>query len=370
MAERPICNPCPSFAAILLLAAGTACGPADRGTPLNGDLSDLLSDTEGHVVHVGRGGSGNELAVFSRVSGARVSPAGRVVVVLDPSPPFLRVFDSSGDLSHALVPRGGGPGEARRPGSFAVSDSLILLAHDGSNLSLFDVSGRFIARHRVDRFVPLGVTRACTDDAWIVYGPSADAMWNAGDKAWLHYVELVDGGKEMRHRPVYSDSTRVERLMFGKRYDLVTTEDHVYVLHGYAEPPQILAWSCRTGETSTIPTVEPEEVSPRRTALQGGGTGTILTLPDTLSQGIGVVDSTLVSAWLIGHADADAAERTEFRAWTGAEWEPTAVTGDYEIRDSQPGVGLVLSSSDSIPEVFLIAEREFSAALAGRTQRQ
>ena len=46
------------------------------------------------------------------------------------------------------------------------------------------------------------------------------------------------------------------------------------------------------------------------------------------------------------------------------KWQRVSVRGDFVIRDSRPGVGILVSTPDPVPHAFLISEHDLLALFA------
>jgi len=87
--------------------------------------------------------------------------SGEFVLILDTSPPWVRVFDRQGRFVRALVPEGDGPGEAKRAFSLAgTGDGGFLLSH-GLSISRLDRDGNVLEVFRDGAVWPRGVVMAC-----------------------------------------------------------------------------------------------------------------------------------------------------------------------------------------------------------------
>jgi hypothetical protein len=111
-------------------------------------------------------------AAIHGVMGARLTPDGARIVVLDRSPPFLKVFARDGSLVAALVERGGGPSEILGAADLVVNDSSALLVEPGF-LGVFPLSGQAGAKLRVP-FRLLALGRDC-DGRLVGYGPQGQS---------------------------------------------------------------------------------------------------------------------------------------------------------------------------------------------------
>lgn len=343
----------PSLAAsAAALAIVAACGNEPRGPAV---VPSLLSDPDRHAVHVGLADPSSPEGALGQVTAARVTEGGRVVV-LDFVPPFVKVFERDGRLRAAFLRAGDGPGEARRPAAVAVSgDSLLLVADGGRGVSLFTLDGALRGHANVPGLMALSAAQPCPGE-WLVYGPRVlgnDAR--SHDVRWLHRVRFT-GASEAQVTSLFSGPLPAT-ISGGLSYGMVAGEGGALVRHTMTGRPQLLRWDCgsgsarivHTGETFARGEATPAEGGRRRTALVPGtrAPAGIAILP-----GGGVVLGEL--EYLGSHRD-----RTELALLDGGRERKVSFTGAWVIRDSRPGTGVLVSTNDPVPQVFLVRENDF-----------
>ena len=136
----------------LTLFTSSACS-REANTP-GGHIREVVSLADSDLeARVGVDRPGERLATFHHVLDAVLLDTR--IVVLDASPPFVRLFDRNGKFLGSAVPAGDGPAEARRPLSIAragpdrvvvvQTDKLILLDSSGRHLRTYTDYGRQLA---------------------------------------------------------------------------------------------------------------------------------------------------------------------------------------------------------------------------------
>ena len=179
---------------LLALVSVLACGgePAVARSDAAGerevvDISASLEALLGSGVRIGaQVDPGSEAEAFARIRDAQLTPDGRFIVVLDASPPFVRVFNPDGSLETAFVARGEGPGEAELPEALAVSNDRILVLEPG-RASVLTFEGELI-EDRAISFWPTSAARDC-GDGFLAYGAGAD---RDGGIVWLRSFRTLE----------------------------------------------------------------------------------------------------------------------------------------------------------------------------------
>lgn len=348
-----------ALAAALLLAGPlllSACGAEPRGAP----APEPFQDPTRHALHVGLDESGGASSAIGRVVAARVTDGGKHVLVLDFVAPYVKVFGADGRFQTAFLAQGGGPGEARRPVALAVhGDSLAMVADASQSLSVFDLRGNLRGQARVPGLLPLAAAAACPGE-WLVYGPRRERDTPPGQATWLHRVKIAaDGSAQVRS--LVLDSI-FGRLSAGLPYGLVPDGDGAVVRHPLGPRPVVLRMDCAGGEPRVLhqgERVEAPQQDGRQEVIRAA-----LTPGMRVPGGVATVDGRVVvgEKVLLGKG----VHRLDLTLLTGAEPRRLSMEGDYVLEDSRPGVGVLVSTSNPVPQVFLVKPAEFMALFPRR----
>jgi hypothetical protein len=363
--RSPAVRLCPCFAAGLLLALA-GCG-RDRVPAAGVDVSPaaaaLFADAGRRAVTVGLGAEqGPPGAALARVVAARVTESGRHVVVLDEAPPFIRVFDRTGKLRAAFLAKGGGPREARFPAAIATAgDSLILFADHARRLAVFDFDGNLRGEMSGLPFTVLSAAGGCDGD-WVLYGPRREPGPGVRRAAWLHRVRLEGAGSI---ESVLTDSIRPGNTPIGLPFGLVRGGGGALLRHELGPAPVAVRWECGSARPTSAPL--PAEVDGAGRALEkqeGGRTveARTITAGSRAQGGIAELPGGLVVAdQVVARVDAEGGA-TNTRLWgtrRGGSWSAT-LPGAYLLRDSRPGVGVLVQADEPVPHLFLLRESDLA----------
>ncbi|HEX5727199.1 MAG TPA: hypothetical protein VFX98_17110 [Longimicrobiaceae bacterium] len=341
-------------AAALLLAA---CGAEPHGSPAPASLADPAR----HALHLGLD-EGPADATLGRVVSARLAEGGGHVVVLDFVPPFVKVFDGSGRFRTAFLGRGGGPGESRRPVAVAVAgDSAVLVADGPQHLSLFDLDGKLLAQAPVPGLLPMAAASPCPGE-WLVYGPRRDERWRRGNATWLHRVRFT-GPSTAEVESLVLDSVAAP-LVGGPTYGIVPDAGGAVVQHTLGARPRLLRLDCAGGEPRVLHEGEPGPAM--ETPRQVGREARLERTPGTRSPGgVAVVPGGVVFGEKV-YLGSGRRGRLDLTLLDGGAPRRLAIEGDYVLQDSRPGVGVLMSTGDPVPQVFLVSAEEFLAMFPAR----
>lgn len=210
--ERFIIRIAPPLLFVVLGSCGAPDLDSDDRPPIR------LEELEG-VVEFGRDG-GSPLSLLHRVvDGAFLNDE---VVILDASPPWVRVFDRSGNFSRSMVESGQGPGEAESPMMLATTALNHLLVHDQRGIVRVDAAGTFQSFiPRTAGYMSRGTVQACGDDLLAMgYPPAGEdpqGMIARMDPAGVLADTLVTFGpvrfNNRRHHPWFNEAED-DRLLF------------------------------------------------------------------------------------------------------------------------------------------------------------
>jgi hypothetical protein len=355
----------PRFAACLLLALGGCARDADPGPAVDVSASAgrLFADPARRAVTVGPDAEGGPPeAVIGRVMAARLSGSGRHVVLLD-VPPFVRVFDGAGKLRTAFLRRGGGPREARAPTALAVAGDSLILVGDGRRVSVFDLDGNLRDQLSGLPFSPISATAGCGGD-WLLYGPRRAVGSRARSGEWLHRVRL---GSAPRVESALPDSFPAAGLPFGLAFGLVRHGGGALLRHELGAAPVAVAWECGSARPTTRPlpalrdrTGSATPTGGEQAAAPGIGVG------QEVQAGIAVLpQGTMLATQVV--AGAGEPMRTRLRV-TGRDGSWTAtLPAPYVLRDSRPGVGVLVEADDPVPHLFVLRESHLVRVLGSNS---
>lgn len=342
----------------LLLVAGliSAFASCDRPARFGSELPhpsqagvDLLAQQERHLVHIDGSEVGASGAVLGVVIAARLTEGGAHIVVLDAVPPYVKVFDRSGKLRHSFLGQGAGPGEARFPVTLATSgDTAILVADGQRRVQQFDLAGNLEYYFTAD-FLPLAATEACGE--WRLYGPRVQDAGVA--PLWLHRVRFAQGRPDVQS--LYRDSMPASGIAMGTPYGFVAHHQGALVRHNLAPVPLLLEWPCGDAGPQQLSIPDPFRAPPP-TLQRGPGAARVE--PGARAQaGIASVRNGLVLADLV-HSGATHGY-TDLLLLQGGAQTRASVPGAVTLRDSKPGVGVLVHADEPEPRVFLVSEPEF-----------
>lgn len=289
------------------------------------------------------------------VLAARITPGGAHVVVLDAVPPFVKVFDRSGGLRSAFLTQGGGPLESVGPSAIAVAgDSAILVADVAGGIATFDFDGKPTGRIPSLGFIPLAAMEAC--GAWMFYGPRFSAG-SSGEAHWLHRLPAGAADAGALESFVH-DSLASSALGVGKPYGFVATENGAVVRHDLGSTPSLVRWTCGNGTpaVSPLPAVAVGERPPPLTRTEGG---MMARVEPGMASPVGLASSRAGTVVANRIATRGESAVTVMHLLRGNDVATIRLPGDYVIRDSRPGTGVLVGTIDPVPQLFLLSESAF-----------
>jgi len=336
---------------LLVLAASiTACGPsaAER------HAAALFKHPDRARIRIGLQDAEQRGGAIGIITSARLSGSGRYVVVLDVIEPYVKVFDRNGRFVRSFGRKGEGPGELPHPTALAVNgDTSVLVADATGRVIAFDLTGRLLDQTQEPRTVPLTATYACGD--WVIYGPRFGT--HRLQATWLHHVQLPRGDTAAR-ADALPDSAAIDMLPFGVGYGMVADAKRLILWHTFGDEDELLSWPCAAAQPSLI--------YRRSEAYNPGGSRTRTARGTRVQVGPGfrtrggiaeVPGGIVIAEQVIGRTDEEL--RTELMlAANGRTTQRIAVQGDFVLRDSRDGVGVLVSSNDPAPHLFVISQRE------------
>lgn len=332
----------------LLLLVASACG-ADQ-QPSEKAARSLIDPTR-HPIHIGVESQESRDAAIGTVIAARVTESGDHVVVLDFAPPFVKVFRRNGTLRTAFGRSGGGAGELRGTAALAVAgDSLLLLADGAGRLMTFDLDGTLQNTALSPDVRVLAATSACGSD-WVIYGPRRKESYGRG--SWLHRLRFpASDSLVVTH--AYTDSLASPLIPGGIAFGLVSDTTGSVAWHTLGENEQLIRWSCDDAEPSLAHQGK-RAVHPVVNAAKGGGLQVTGRADGRFLAGaVSVSGGTVVGEGILTDGAASATELTYLPR--GGTPQKVVLPGSFVLRDSRPGVGVLMSTSDPVPQVFLVPE--------------
>jgi len=340
----------PAAALVFVVSALSfaSCGREPRGSPTPATLRDVSR----HALHVGLGLDGPNQAALGQVMAARLTEGGYHLVVLDFVPPFVKVYDRAGRFRTAFMGRGGGPGEGRSPTALAVSgDSLILVAEPGLGLTVFDLAGNVRAHGRVPAMVPLAAAAACPGE-WLVYGPRYDR--GPGAASWLHRVRMPARGEPRVESTLVDTVPRM--LSAGLPYGMVADGAGTLVRHTLGRRSQVLRVACGGGAPVVV---QSEERNANAEPERGkrGGVATSVQSGMRAPAGVAAVNGGVVFGDKVHVRSGE--DRLDLVYLAGTRRRSLSLAGDFVLQDSRPGLGVLVSTSDPTPQVFLVRAGDF-----------
>jgi hypothetical protein len=336
---------------LLVLAASiTACGPSDAER----HAAELFTRPDRARIRIGLQDAEQRGGTIGIITAARLSGSGRYVVVLDVIEPYVKIFDRNGRFVRSFGRKGEGPGELPHPTAVAVNgDASVLVADATGRVIAFDLAGHLLDETREPRTVPLTATSACGD--WVIYGP----RFGTGHlpATWVHRVRLPRGDTAAR-ADALPDSATIDMLPFGVAYGMVADAKGLILWHTFGDADELLSWPCAAGQPSLI--------YRRSEAYDPGGGRTATSRGTRVAVGPGfrtrggiaaVPGGIVIAEQVIGRRDDEL--RTELMlAANGRTTQRIAVQGDFVLRDSRDGVGVLVSSNDPAPHLFVISQQE------------
>jgi len=335
-----------------LIGACTAVPNARDGGAANG-LEHVLTSAQ-LLAAAGRLPAPSSDGEIGVIRGARVSPNGHAVAVLDDVSPSVKVFDAGGSLTAAIHAPGDTADDYALPVVAIADDRVLILAPDSSSGGLFDLRGRRAGSLRDLDFTPLAAT-ALSDSTWIVYGPSMEP--HADGATWLHCL-YVRGDTSFMWLSLLRDSL-VTPLDSVDVPFLSVSNQVVYFSHRTAAGFAPYAAQCGSGEEQRSARVW--RLDEDAFALERGDAPLDLGLTKATLEPPRRISS---FARFFG---AHAAPGQRLR-WTDdrRHSEVLNVPGQFAIMDVRVGTGVLIATSEPVPEAFLVPEQRFASVLLRR----
>jgi hypothetical protein len=189
----------------------------------------------------------------------------------------------------------------------------------------------------------------------MVYGPRFDGTSRA--PTWLHRVRLV-ASDEAASLDAMPDSVGSGMLPFGVAYGLVSGSRGAAAWHTLGTRDALVRWPCG----ASAPAVQYRRDGDSERASQprqvGGATRLEIQPGFHARAGIAEVADGVVIAELVQGKDEDSGTTELTLIGNDGSRKRITVPGHFVLRDSRPGVGVLVSSTDPVPHVFLITQQD------------
>lgn len=221
-------------------------------------------------------------------------------------------------------------------------------------------SGRHVVEMSGLPFTVMSATAGCDGD-WLLYGPRMEPGSGVRRAAWLHRVRLSG----QRIESVLVDSVRPGNTPIGLPFGLVRGGAGALLRHELGPAPVAVRWECGSSRPTAMPL--PVEVDGAGRALERGEGGKTaeartITAGSRAQGGIAELPGGMVVAdQVVARVDA-AGGATHTRLWgtrRGGSWSAT-LPGAYLLRDSRPGVGVLVQADEPVPHLFLLRESDLA----------
>jgi hypothetical protein len=297
-------------------------------------------------------------AAIGRVVAARFTQSGEHIVVLDFAPPYVKVFRRNGTLDTAFLAAGGGPLEMRYPVSLAVAgDSAILVADGTRRVAVFGMDGQLRGEGRT-KFPVLAAVAGC-DGGWLAYGPSRTA---GESPSWLHRLHVGTGTAQVVDVD-FRDALGEGVIGHGLSYGIARSGDSVRVWHVLTKKPSVLGVACGQNRPEVRAVAPLARRSAKQERQKSGVRMSVHPGLRTLA-GMAAVPGGVVLAAQVIPEPGDSAT-TELTLVTADGERTVSVPGSYTLRDSHPRLGVLVSVTDPVPQLFTISSDELRRLFDG-----
>jgi hypothetical protein len=334
-------------APLSLLVLAVACAQRPQVDGDRARVARLLDDASSRVIvgQVAQPVPDYELGI---IAGARLSPDGKTIAVLDEVPPNVKVFSRGGAPIGALHFDRDTNARYVAP-IIALSNKLLLvLRPDLRRAEVFAIGSRRALHVAPLDFAPIAAV-AVGVDAWLVYGPSGRA--SPSPSTWVHCLEWTRAG-ELRIKSALTDSMMPTTHLF--RVPVLTTTDAgILFAHRVRDSVSVVEASCGTRAPGAHAQVTSRYLSPRdgppnaRPGLIDLGSDVlevaVRRYSDTSRTGVVKSDSTLFHLVRSGHS--------------------LTVPGRYQVLDSRPGIGVAFLRPSPVPAVYVVSQESLRATL-------
>ncbi len=264
------------------------------------------------------------------------------IAVLDRYAPFVRVYGRDGAFVRAIVPEGGGPGEARHPVSLQGTDSGAVLLTESNSVSLISADGKLIRRLPPLEGRSRGAAIGCDGQLLVMHtvaqGYLPTGAITAFDSTWKHPVS------EFRLDTIRGFS-RQEHPFF-----LVRSKD---VLTFYTEEirePRLLSITCGPESVTSLPLPPPGRAE---WFEQTSGGWALHPSDPPIPAGVAAVDNGVL--WATNELiDSDKATVLTLIGSDGSVGESLGLRGWVELVDSDDRAFLFIHRGDSASTALVV----------------
>jgi hypothetical protein len=324
------------------------------------DVIDVVSLAElGWEAEFGLSGAGNPLALLNRVRDAIAIQD--EILILDGSPPWIRVYDRSGSFLRSMVLAGDGPGEARNPLSITGTGTDGFLLSEPSRVTRFDRAGSPLDVTSFENFFVRGAVDAC-DGAVVALararGESASPpgllLRLSSDGASLDTMVVMGPMREQ-----FAPATHPSFLSAQGGEILIYPEE--------ADRERLLSVTCAAGEQETIP-LRPLGTPGRWGAYpEPDGPGVVQhpAEPPFPAGAIPLGDSVIWAAQILaGEASRDSLTVLSVMTRDGGEVGRLIVAGWIMLMDGTSDAGILIRARDPVDRVLVVSSERILALLS------
>ena len=336
----------PVVATALLAVTLNACFDAKdelaaEYAPLSQELADFLNDS---AIIVGGLDTSKVNGLLSNVWYGRILPGNRGAIVADRSDPFLRMFDRSGRLLAAALPRGEGPEEALSVSGLAVSNAGLVLVLAGLTGAAFKEysfesdSLRFIRSQPSPSDIPMFIVASRCGHGWAAYtthrlqSPASIPVLAVSDR---------DSSGNLVWRNMVTWVTRPRSRTWGSRLAMASDDRHVYIWHKFSVGKPILAIPCEAeSDTATVLRYTSGVSSDGAIQLADEHGGSVAIVPDTLYTGFAVSKGVLIESETVTDQDTNRSRKeslTVFSVTQSGYRKSVSIPGDWRVLDGSDG---------------------------------
>jgi hypothetical protein len=336
----------PAVALALFVLAG--CDDGERASAPDG--MDVVSLAElGWEAEFGLADPGNPLALLNRVRDAVVVQD--EILILDGSPPWVRVFDRSGAFVRSMVLAGDGPGEARNPLSITGTGTDEFLLGEATRITRFDREGNHLQTAPLYDYLVRGALSVC-DDAVITLArargesatPPGLLLRLSGNGVLLDTLVVLDPMREQVAPAVHP------AFLSSRGRDLLVYSEE-------AERDRLLTVDCDDGELQTIllpPLGTPGRWGPYPEP-DGPGIAQYPAGPPLPAGALPVGDSVLWAAQVVVEApEPDSLTVLSLLARDGTEVGRLVVQGWIMLLDGTEDGAILIRARDPVDRVLLV----------------
>jgi hypothetical protein len=336
-----------------------ACASRDESHDMTRNrLTALLATSRVQRARAGLRPSRAANGEFGIITGARMSPDGRWLVVVDETPPNVKIVNDSGQSIATIALKPGTGDELTAWPVVAISNKSILVIRPDLRIAeLYDLKGQLKSSLGAIDFFPVTAT-AVSDSVWLAYGPSEQRT-----KGMSNVVHCLYAGDRSAPRWTAGFPNRADSLRTGSANVSVPLASGASVTleHRQLGSRVLLSVECGDGSRDPVTSI-----------VRGDSAETTGTFGRSPAKAYGEASGdagaglTRVAGrlWTIS---ADNAPSITFRAVGGPpENGAVRVPGDYRFMDSRAGIGVLFASDSAVPMLFLVRDDALSRTLGVR----